>query len=166
MISRFVKELVMTVPGKAFPLMRLISLLTILCALLGLLLIYWMVSRCACRNLLTRSGCWSMNSLRTTTLVVTNFPSGQSVRSSRKSCPFPSTSKRVPQGSATHAPSILPSLNRVRILAGSVGTIFTMPPFSARAQPHFGGEDPHKTTPPPPTRGGGNFFLATPPAAL
>src|SRR4051794_18493299 len=81
----------------------------------------------------TASG-WSLRNLvRTTSWVVTNLPSGHSVRSSSRTLPPPSWTRRVAQGSGTQAPSIWPERNVSRVWALSWGTIETSPPPSRSA---------------------------------
>ena len=89
---------------------------------------------CARRKAATSSGCCSRNCVRTMTCVVTNFPSGQRLRSSTSTTPPPSRTRRVAHGSGTHAPWISPARNVSSVCAFACGTTATSPPPSRFAE--------------------------------
>ena len=60
--------------------------------------------------------------------VVTNWPSGHSSASLRRTCPPPSSTRRVAHGSGTQAPSRSPDCSAASVSGLSCGVIRTSPP--------------------------------------
>src|SRR5580704_10212921 len=73
------------------------------------------------------AGLAAKKSLLTTSSVVENRPLGHKVFSFTRTCPWPSATSRVAQGSGTQAPAIEPASKEVSVVALSSGRMVTWP---------------------------------------
>src|SRR5262249_45217835 len=92
-------------------------------------------STCARSSFSNTDGCCARYFVRTISWVDTKSPLGHRERSSRKTWPPASCTRRVAQGSGTQAPSMPPFLNSVRVSAFAVGRTLTLPPCSRALRP-------------------------------